>query len=180
MDENVYSGLLDWVPIKVSTVVLNVLIMLIGPSLLYTVIWYERYSADLMYRTLINQLLSHLCYIQMLNCVCSRLAFILIYCFGPFASVTCDVMFIYAHYAFVCTITEITLRQMIKYLYIFKWKYVSGLNDDFAAIFVTLTNLLLNAILVFVSYFLGFNNEELDFHICTGNVTHIAAQNTFI
>ena len=169
-----YGGLLEWDSIKLMTIVLNALVMLLGPSLLYTVIWYERYSADLMYRTLINQLLSHLCYIQMLNCFVSRLSFILIYWLGPFASGTCDAIFIYAHYAFVCTITEITLRQMIKYLFIFKWKYVSGLNEDFAAILVTLINLLLSGILVFVSYFLGFNNEEVDFHICTGRVTNIA------
>jgi hypothetical protein len=147
----------------VVSIVSNLLILFLGPSLLYAVIWYERFSADLMYRTLINQLLSHLCYIQALNCILSRLAFILIYSFGPFPGIACDVIFTYARYAFVATITEITIRQVIKYFYIFNWKHVVGLNDDFAAFYITFVNLGLSAILVFVFYFLGFNNEGLLF-----------------
>ena len=38
-----------------------------------------------------------------------------------------------------------------------------GLNDDFAAFYITFVNLGLSAILVFVFYFLGFNNEGLLF-----------------
>ena len=148
--DHLYVGLLQWDWIKVTSMALNILIMIFGPSLLYSVIWYERFSADLMYRTLINQLLSHLCYIQTLNCILSRLAFILIYWYGPFPEPACDVIFIYAHYAFVCTITEITIRQLIKFLYIFKWKLVAGLNDDFAAVFATLANLVSTSPTTFV------------------------------
>ena len=65
-----YAGLLQWDSLKVASIVVNVVIMFIGPSLLYAVIWYERYSADLMYRTLINQLLSHMCYIEVIISYC--------------------------------------------------------------------------------------------------------------
>ena len=64
--ELTYAGLLQWDSLKVASIVVNVVIMFVGPSLLYAVIWYERFSADLMYRTLINQLLSHTCYIQVI------------------------------------------------------------------------------------------------------------------
>ena len=80
---------------------------------------------------------------QVINCIVSRLSFICIYSFGPFPTLACDAMFIYAHLAFTATVTEITVRQLIKYFYIFKWKYVAGVNDDFAATFVTALNLLL-------------------------------------
>ena len=52
--ELTYAGLLQWDSLKVASIVVNGVIMFVGPSLLYAVIWYERFSADLMYRTLIN------------------------------------------------------------------------------------------------------------------------------
>jgi hypothetical protein len=55
MAENFFEGFLQWDALKVGNVALNVLLVLAGPCLLYTVVWYERYGADLMYRTLINQ-----------------------------------------------------------------------------------------------------------------------------
>jgi len=60
------------------------------------------------------------------------------------------------------------MRQILKYLYIFKWKSIVGLNDNFFAMFVTMVNLLFSTVFVFLTYFLGFHNEELDYHICTG------------
>jgi hypothetical protein len=38
----------------------------------------------------------------------------------------------------------------------------------------------LSLALVFVSYFLGFNNDELDFHICTGHDPNVNVARTLI
>jgi len=85
----------------------------------------------------------------------------------------CDVNIFFGRLSFVLTITEITSRQLIKYLYIFKWKSLVRLNDDFFALFVTIINLVLSIIFVFVAYFLGFHNEEPDYHICTGRMPSV-------
>ncbi len=53
--DSFYSGLLEWDYLKTINVNVNILLLFIGPLLLYSVIWYERFGADLIYRTLINQ-----------------------------------------------------------------------------------------------------------------------------
>ncbi len=63
---------------------------------------------------------------------------------------------------------EFTIRQVIKYLYIFQWKFLVSLNDDFFAIYFTLCNFLLSFLLILLTYLLGYQNSEIDYHICTG------------
>ena len=165
---NFYTGLLEWDTIKIVNVCLNILLIFVGPCLLYSVIWYERFSADLIYRTLINQLLSHLCFIEMATCILSRFSYFANYCFGPWPYTVCDVSIFYGRLTFILMVNQITIRQLIKYLYIYNWRNIVGLNDDFFACFITILNIFLSFVFVFVSYFLGFNNEEPDYHICTG------------
>ena len=169
MKETFYVGLLQWDSLKLVNLVLNFLIMLLGPLFLYSVIWYERFSADLKYRTLINQLLSHLFWIEIFSCILSRLAYFAVYFLSPLPPAVCDIAVFIGRFTFLITTAEIALRQMIKYLYIFDWKHLVGLDDDFAAKFITLLNLLLSLIFLFVSYLLGFHNDELDYHVCTGS-----------
>ena len=167
---NFYTGLQSWDSLKITVVVLNVLIVFIGPFLLYLVIWYERFSSDIMYRTLINQLLSRLCFIEILSCFFSRLSFFSSYCFGPLPSRVCDFSTLLTRYSLFLTMNQITIRQLIKFLYVFKWKYLAGLHADFSAHFLTLLNIVLGLVFTLVSYILGYHNEELDFHICTGRL----------
>lgn len=166
--DSFYTGLLEWDFIKIINTCLNIFLIFVGPCLLYSVIWYERFSADLIYRTLINQLLSHLCFIEIASCLLTRIAYFANYCFGPWSYAICDVNIFFGHYTFTVMVNQITIRQLIKYLYIFNWRNIVGLNDDFFACFITIVNLYFSFFFVFVSYFLGFHNEEPDYHICTG------------
>ncbi len=52
------------------------------------------------------------------------------------------------------------------------------LNDSFFALFVTIVNVVLSFVFVFVAYFLGFHNEEPDYHICTGQKPSVNIANT--
>ena len=56
-----FEGYYSWDTLKIISVVWQSLVILIGPLLLYSIVWYERSSADLRYRTITNQLLSQLC-----------------------------------------------------------------------------------------------------------------------
>jgi hypothetical protein len=70
---------------------------------------------------------------------------------------------------FVVCLCLISIRHLVKYFYIFEWKYVVFLNDDFFSQFITIAVLVLSFVFEFASYFLGYHNEDLDFHICSGN-----------
>ena len=155
-----YHGLQEWDSIKVLTLVLNVIIILVGPLLLYSVIWYERFSADLIYRTLINQLLSHLCRMEIAICLSTRITYFVTYCLSPLPMPICDLNIFIGRVTFIIMITQITIRQLIKYLYIFNWRALVSLNDDFFAVFITTVNVVFCFVFAFVAYFLGFQNEE--------------------
>jgi len=163
-----YAGFVQWDLIKVLFLIFNILLTFIGPSLLYSIIWYERFSSDLRCRTLMNQLLSHIYIFSLVGCFIVRIPSLSIVFIGPFSSTTCDVIIFLGRYLFLCNITEFTIRQVIKYLYIFQWKYIVSLNDDFFAIYFTLCNFLLSLLLIFLAYLLGYQNSEIDYHICTG------------
>lgn len=163
-----FSGLLQWDTIKILNVTLHCLIMVFGPILLSLAVWYERKIADVVYRTLINQLLSHCFLFQSLFCVISRFSYFVNFCLAPNSPLVCNVSIFFGRYTFVFMTTQITIRQLIKYLYIFNWKHIVQLDDDFMAFFLTLANLLLSLLLSAYSSALGFHNEEVDFHICTG------------
>ena len=118
------------------------------------------------FRTLINQLLSHLCFILILSNLIARPLSIMIFIWGPFSHPTCDFILYINRALYICGLGELMIRQVIKFLYIFQFKHLISINEDFVACFVTLTNFLYGGIFEFVSYFLGYHYWEMDFNIC--------------
>jgi hypothetical protein len=53
------------------------------------------------------------------------------------------------------------------------------MNDDFAALFITLCNLTLSSCLCLVTFMVGFHTSEVDFHICTGRSLEENIKETF-
>jgi hypothetical protein len=74
---------------------------------------------------------------------------------GNLSFAFCNVYSFLALAFYLSIVAELLIRQIIKYLYIFKWKLIVGLNDDFFATFSTLSNVLLSCILAFSDVFLG-------------------------
>ena len=164
-----YDEYHKWDALKYTTVVWQTFVMAMGPLFLYSIIWYEQNSADFRYRTIINQLLSQLCYVHIFGCYIGSPLYLAVLIFGPLSPRKCDFITITGRFLYIVCITLISIRHIFKYLYIFKWKYVAYLNDDFFAKLCTYVTLVLGFVFAFTSYFLGYNNEDLDFHICTGN-----------
>ncbi len=53
--QNFYSELLKWDEKKEAFLAANVVLTILGPLLLYCVIWYEQNCASMVRRTIINQ-----------------------------------------------------------------------------------------------------------------------------
>ena len=165
--ENFFAGVMQWDGLKFFYLVFQIIISVVGPSLLYSIYWYERFSADLRFRTLLNQLISHFCLLNIAGCIFARCPYVLILFFGPFSVPICDFTILTGRFLFLCVLTEITIRQTIKFSYIFQQKLVA-MNADFAAVFITLCNLTLSGCLCLVTFMIGFHTSEVDYHICTG------------
>ena len=142
---NFYEGLLEWDSLKIFYLCFHIFSSLIGPVFLYCIVWYEKFSTDLHVRTVLNQLLTYLCYIIFIMGPIAKIPHVAFFFVGPFSDLSCDLFILLGRYSFVCVLMEMTLRQAVKYFYIFQWKSVVGLNDDFAAAFLTLWNLVLSA-----------------------------------
>ena len=166
MDTNSFAGLYRYDTWKFAYLGCHVLLSFICPVLLCSIVWYEKYSADSRSRTLMNQLLSHLCIIVLLSCLIARPLSILVLLIGPFSSQSCDGVLLVARYLFVCSLFELVLKQIIRYFYIFQWKHLVHIDDDFGSTYITLCNCFLSAVYAFAAYFLGYHYSEMDFHIC--------------
>ena len=165
---NFFSGLYEDNGFMIVYSIFNLCVTLTSPVLLYSICWYERHSADLRFRTLINQLLSHVCFASLLGSFVARIPHVLMLYLGPTTMPFCSFSLLMGRYFFLLVIGELLTRQTIKFFYIFKWKHIVSLNDDFAAFFLTLNNSVLFAIFSFSIYFRGFLTAEVEYHVCTG------------
>jgi hypothetical protein len=157
----------------------QIVLTFVAPLILYSIVWYEHYGSDFKYRLLTNRILSHICLISIGRCFIARIPYGAIIFFGPFSTNTCDVIILVARYSFLCTFIEIAIWQLLKYFYIFKWKYLVRLTDDISAICLTTCNLLLSAVFIFVTYMNGSHSTEVDYQICTGKRPNITIITSF-
>jgi hypothetical protein len=176
---NSYAGLMEWDMFKVTYIIFHIVLTFVAPLILYSIVWYERFGSDFKYRILTNRILSHICWISIGRCLIARIPYSAIIFFGPFSTNICDIIILIGRYSFLCTFIEIAIWQLIKYFYIFKWKYMIRLNDDLSAICLTMCNLLFSAVFLFVSYMHGYHNAEVDFHLCTGKSPRINIATSF-
>jgi hypothetical protein len=175
-----YVGLAQWDFLKVLYLVFHILLTFIAPGLLYSVVWYERFSSDIRCRTLINQLLAHICIFSIIDCLINRTLYLSIIFTGPYSSTVCGYVSLMGRFCYLIRITELSIRQLVIYFYIFQWNYLVSLNNDFYSIFFTLWNLLLCFLFILTTYQLGFQDSELDYHICTGKQPTKNIMETFL
>ena len=163
-----FAGFREWDELKYFSLGFHIIITFIGPGLLYWVIWYETYGCNANYRTVVNILLSHICWINLARCIITRIPHVIIMIHRLHSILLCDAFVLGARFCYLCLMTEILVWQVMKYIYIFHWKNVVAINDNFIACFLTTTNILLSGVISFVTYMKGFHNVNEEFHICTG------------
>ena len=119
-----FAGYREWDELKYFYLGFHIIITIIGPALLYWVIWYENNRCDAHYRTVINILLSHLCWINLIRCIVSRIPHAVMMIGGPHSRQWCDALVFVSRFSYLCLMTEILAWQVMKYVYIFYWKHV--------------------------------------------------------
>jgi hypothetical protein len=112
LNENFYAELYKWDSLKTFYLISHLLLSVCSPLLLLSIIWYEKNSADLRYRSLINQLLSHLCFILLFGNLIARPLGVATLFLGPFSHHTCDVIVWSGRFSFTCSLGELTIRQV--------------------------------------------------------------------
>ncbi len=165
-----YAGLVEWDYIKVFYLIFHILLTFIGPGLLYSIVWYERFSSDIRCRTLMNQMLGHMCILSIIDCLISRTIYVSIIYFGPYSTSSCECISFMYRFSFLVRIMELIIRQLIRYFYIFQWKYLVSLNHDFLPFSLQLA-ILLFALCLFL------HCTSLDFIMQMLIITYVLANN---
>jgi hypothetical protein len=163
-----FEGHRYWDSVQAIHLIFNIILTFVAPVLNYAVIWYENNDALQNRGLLTNQLLSHVCIISIARCFTVRIASVLWLHLGPFSSAICNIALLAGRFFFMLVLAELTLWQFIKYLYLFWPKYLLSINDNFMSGFITSLNIIFNLVLIAIAYMQGFQNSELDYHICTG------------
>jgi hypothetical protein len=157
----------------VSTL-LNILFL---TPLSYSIAWYEKFGTS-HNRTLLNQLVSSMCWIQIVqNCTVLPLEIILNF-FGPFALSYCTVFQLYKNTLFLDTFILTTFITIVKYVFIFILKNPSGAHSEFWCLFI---NMLSGgfSFLAQATYLFLPEKQPTIIYICAGiNPNSIQSQNT--
>lgn len=88
--------------------------------------------------------------------------------FGPFNITSCNIIFFLTRFSYILILTLIALQQFFRYLYVFKWRLVTELNEIFWAKFLTLLIYFLSSMSAFASVFSDQHKYTVDFHLCIG------------
>ena len=120
------------------------------------------------HRSLMNQMVSNVCRINICFTLLNAVVFLIVFSFESLPEPMCNIFVSSGRFLYSSSLSQLALRQWIRYAYIVNWKFMSSINDDFATLFLVLWSLLGCAIFVFIVYFFGNNNTEMNFHYCTG------------
>ena len=153
--------------LKQATVAIFYTGTLFGLILEFGIIWFERGGGNQRYRTTINQLFSTLSWI-----VVSYIIFVYIpegirFQAGPQNATFCDLQTFLKNFipaSFVLTLDSIIL---LRYIFIFKLSNFAVINDDFIAIFIQITVLLLSFWIAVVKR-MSIGRTQLSYFMCTG------------
>ena len=176
---NAFSGYYEFDSFKGLSIVIQTLAIVLGPAFLFAILWHEYQCSDAKYQTFLNHVTGHLCWLMIVGCTVQQTGYLAFFTFGPFPMIACDVIVFTGRLMYLVCVTETLIRQLMKYLFIFKWKLVSCLLDEFFAFFFTAANVQLSVVFAFATYFVGYHNEDIDFHVCTGNSPPVNINLTF-
>jgi hypothetical protein len=170
-DENTFffANYLEWNLGKVIVVMVNFLIIVVGPIMMGAVVWYESNSVNLMQRNIISQMLTNLCKSLIVVCIANGVSYFIRAFYSPMSRNLCDAGMYLGRWTYCYLFTHTCTRQFFKGLYIYNWKFMVRLNEDFVAFYATIMVAVFATYFTFATYMLGFHNVELDYHLCTGN-----------
>ena len=163
-------------PLLIISLLLSVLVAILGPPLLFAVIWFERFGSDKK-RTLLNMLVNMKCWTAIAFIVLGQVPEIIIYTFGPL-----PVKFCYLHtvvrLSIICSILMFINAMIIfRFVYIFKLKNPAAFRDDFWCVLVSIWIHMASSIFITTLNTLA-NHQIMPNFICTGQITGISLKTT--
>ena len=166
---------LDWNGRTISTlfvfIAIGILLEFVGNGFLYGIFIYEKYGIDSQRRTIINMLLSQICFAYIfLNTFAMPF-----WLYGNFLS-SDGIEYHFAIWTglimtsvFYFTCFCMCQIMILKCLYLTKWSTMAMLDDHFAATFLGLSSILMAIVLSLIRIGMGEFSTNIHFKVLTGN-----------
>jgi hypothetical protein len=151
---------------KTGLVILSVISSLILIPGAFSLIWYEKFGSDKR-RTLINKLVSALCWNGMILCSTCQLAYAFRFYLGPLPPLACFWLFVIRKTIIINLILLVNAMTLIRYVFIFWLKNPAAFHDEFWFVYVNLWT----AGFSFITQFLRGSipgSQLLEYNMCSG------------
>ncbi len=163
--EELYSGLFENRSSKVAIILTSFIIDLVNIALAYGVIWYDHFGIDLK-RTLMNKLVTSICWAAIIDVPLIQLCEIPRYFFGPQPALFCFVQSFLKNSIKWQILLLLDASILARYIFIFWLKNPSAVHDDFWSIFTNLWIAGLSVITNFVLFSRPGGKMPIHYYVC--------------
>ena len=160
--ENIY--IFNW-PLKIAifSTVLNILFF---TPLFFAIAWYEKYGTN-QNRTLLNQLVSSVCWITIVQNISDLPLGIFMNLFGPLNLEVCTVFLVYKSALILNTVILLIFITLVKYVYIFVLTNPAGINSEIWCWFINMFSVGFSLLEQSVFFFLP-GRQSTFIYVCSG------------
>jgi hypothetical protein len=151
-------------PVKVILIICCLLFSLLNIALSLGLIWFERFGSDKR-RTLLNKLVSSLCYRILQWIIFCQSSDLIRYTFGPMPLTLCAFIVVLKTSIRLQILLLFDMMQITKYIFTFHLKNPSAITEDFWSKFISLLLTMYGYIFCF-TLFMVDSRKPVFFYIC--------------
>ena len=152
-------------PMKTLSVLISVLGAIFTVPLIYGIIWFEENNH---FRTLINQLVSSICWYLIGYILLVQLFTVFLYIHGPFGSFLCSLDIIFRNVMAMQAIFLLEAIVITKFVFVYVLKNPVAIHDEFLRVFINLSTFTLSFLSQSV-YMAMPGRNPLAYYICIGS-----------
>ena len=153
-------------PFKIAYISSTVICIICAVPAFSTVIWFEKYGSDKK-RTVINKLISTICYIGIFANVFVQGAFVSRFAFGPLPPLACFWICLSKRICICAGLLIFDSISGIRFMFIFCLKNPAAFNDDFWHVFISSWCILMSFNFQILRATIP-GSQLVDYNICTG------------
>lgn len=143
-----------------------ILLICVIAMVVYSIIWYEKYGANNRH-TIINQVLSAICWNILLFFLAAQMITVVRYIYGPLHSSLCSFALFTKRYTLTSALVFLNAISIVRYIFIFWLKNVLVFHDDFWFRFLVLWTQFFSLLFQLVFMLLP-GKKPFGFNFCTG------------
>lgn len=161
-----YPHITENSPEKIISLTISIVGIIIGPPILLSIIWFEKYGSDKK-RTLINIIFAYCCWTYLKYIFLVEVFDVIRYIFGPLPATICYLKVIIRNTLGYIIGLYINATMVMRYAYIFWLKNPAAFEDEFWSTFIVIWTHTVSILSQLAWHFL-LTYQPVEFYVCTG------------